>query len=158
MEYENKMSKETIGLAGEYLVASEFCRRGMYCQLTLGNRKKTDLLVVTDNETYRISVKSKVGRSWPKIKGISQNSELLVFVDYADKNIKESPDIYVLDVEAWKKVVKQIKKNKNDPNAILDKDNNLRWPGTGGKSDWVGCEVIVKDVDDYLNKWPKFLK
>jgi hypothetical protein len=34
-------SKELVGLAGEYAVASELCRRGYYSQLTLGNHKKT---------------------------------------------------------------------------------------------------------------------
>ena len=33
-------NKETIGLAGEYAVAFELCRRGFYAQLTLGNHKK----------------------------------------------------------------------------------------------------------------------
>jgi hypothetical protein len=37
--------REKIGLAGEYAVAAELCRRGFYAQLTLGHHKKTDLLV-----------------------------------------------------------------------------------------------------------------
>jgi hypothetical protein len=40
-----KLSKESVGLAGEYAVASELCRRGHYAQLTLGSHKKTDILV-----------------------------------------------------------------------------------------------------------------
>ena len=39
------LEKETLGLAAEFAVASELCRRGIYAQLTLGNRKRTDLLV-----------------------------------------------------------------------------------------------------------------
>lgn len=43
-----KMSKELVGLSGEYAVASELCRRGVYAQLTLGHHKRTDLLVLVD--------------------------------------------------------------------------------------------------------------
>jgi len=32
-------------LCKEYAVASELCKRGFYAQLTLGNHKKTDLVV-----------------------------------------------------------------------------------------------------------------
>jgi len=35
------LSKENIGLVGEYLVAAELCKRDIYAQLTLGNHKKT---------------------------------------------------------------------------------------------------------------------
>jgi hypothetical protein len=33
------IAKDTLGLAGEFAAASELCRRGIYAQLTLGNRK-----------------------------------------------------------------------------------------------------------------------
>ena len=54
------LSKETLGLAAEFAVASELCRRGIYAQLTLGNRKRTDLLVdVEYGRMLRIQVKSE---------------------------------------------------------------------------------------------------
>jgi len=34
------ISKDILGLAGEFAVASELCRRGIYAQLTLGTRKR----------------------------------------------------------------------------------------------------------------------
>jgi hypothetical protein len=36
---QTKLSKEFLGLTGEYAVASELCKRSMYAQLTL--REKT---------------------------------------------------------------------------------------------------------------------
>jgi hypothetical protein len=41
------IEKEYLGLEAEFAVASELCRRDMYAQLTLGRRKRTDLLVET---------------------------------------------------------------------------------------------------------------
>ena len=40
-----KGMNEFVGLAGEYAVASELCKRGFYAQLTLGNHKKQIFLL-----------------------------------------------------------------------------------------------------------------
>jgi hypothetical protein len=45
--------KNVLSLAAEFAVASELCRRGIYVQLTLGNLKRTDLLVL-DTENHRM--------------------------------------------------------------------------------------------------------
>ena len=76
-----EIAKQTLGLAGEYAVASELCKRGIYAQLTLGNRKSTDLLLdVEDGGMLRVQVKSKQGNEWPACKGVAcGNPEVLVF-------------------------------------------------------------------------------
>lgn len=149
------LSTETIGLAGEYAVAAELCRRGVYCQLTLGNRKKTDLLVETKERLFRVSVKAKQKQSWPQVKGIWQAGDLLVFVDYKGKEITTPPDFYVLDVPAWKKVVNRIKKRKDDPRAKINAENTLFWPGPEGeKNSWTGCQISVADVAEFKDAWP----
>ena len=40
-----KIDKSILGVAGEFAVASELCKRNIYAQLTLGNQKRVDLLV-----------------------------------------------------------------------------------------------------------------
>lgn len=149
------VATETIGLAGEYAVAAELCRRGIYCQLTFGNRKKTDLLVETENRLFRVSVKAKQKQAWPRVKGIWQPGDLLVFVDYKNKDLTTRPDFYILDVPAWKKVVAQIKKQRNDPRARIDDQNTLFWPSTEGQNDgWLGCQIAVTDIKKYKDAWP----
>jgi len=148
------MDKELVGLAGEYAVASELCRLGFYCQLTLGNRKKTDLLVDSGSNLFRVSVKSKQKQSWPSVKGIWQSGDLLVFVDYKDKSIGVRPEFYVLDVSLWKKVIKKKIKELEDPRVCIDGENTLYWPGEeGGKNVWTGCSVSVSDVVEYRENW-----
>jgi hypothetical protein len=151
------LDKETIGLAGEYAVASELCRRGVYCQLTLGNRKKTDLLVETDNCLFRVSVKSKQTPTWPRVKGIWQKGDLLVFVDYKDKNVSDPPDFYVVDIPSWKKVLKRKLEHLNDPRAKIDNENTMFWPGAEGeKNEWTGCQVSVSEIAEFKDAWPNF--
>lgn len=153
------LDKEIIGLAGEYAVASELCRRGAYCQLTLGNRKKTDLIVDQNGEWSRISVKSKQKRGWPSVKGIWEKGDLLVFVDYEGKLLSDSPDFYVVDVVGWKKVVKRVLKRLNDPRAKVDRENTIYWPGAEGeKKTFIGCQITVKDISDFKGAWPNFIE
>ena len=158
MPNQEPLEKETLGLAGEYAVASELCRRGAYCQLTLGNRKKTDLIVdPKDKPLFRISVKAKQKRNWPSVKGIWQKDDLLVFVDYKDKSLSEPPDFYVVNVAGWKKVVGRVLKRLNDDRAKVDSENTIYWPGEEGeKNSFTGCTIKVNDIADFKDAWPNF--
>ncbi len=148
------INKETIGLAGEYAVAFELCKRGFYAQLTLGNHKKTDILVETPEHLFRVSVKAKTGNQWPKVSGIWTEGYLLVFVDFKNKDMNELPDFYVLDVAAWKKVVKKIVKGRTD-GAKINEENTVYWePWDSNPKGWVGCAINVSQIKDYKNRWP----
>ena len=67
-----RIDKALLGLAGEYAVASEICRRCYHAQITFGRRKKTDVVAVNlDNgKVVLIEVKTKQGKEWPSVKGI----------------------------------------------------------------------------------------
>lgn len=101
-----KISKDILGLATEFAVASELYRRNIYAQLTLGLRKRTEILVETERGMLRIQVKGKRGREWPSVKGIYGKDIVLVFVDFKNKKESERPDFYILTVEDWKKLLK----------------------------------------------------
>jgi hypothetical protein len=64
------MEKDILSLAGEYAVATEICRKGLYAQLTFGHKKRVDILVETETGFLRVEVKAKQGRKWPACKGI----------------------------------------------------------------------------------------
>lgn len=145
----------TIGLAGEYAVAFELCRRGFYAQLTLGNHKKTDILVETPTSLFRVSVKAKTGSQWPKVCGIWAEGDLLVFVDLKNKDMGELPDFYVLDVRAWKSVAKGIVKARTD-GAKINNENTVYWdPWDGSPKGWVGCAINVSQIEKYKDCWPE---
>ena len=74
------VSRSTLGLAAEYAVASELCRRNVYAQLTLGNQKRTDLLVFSESgQLARLEVKGKQGGTWPSCRGVSGRRTFLIF-------------------------------------------------------------------------------
>jgi hypothetical protein len=57
------ISRNTLGLAAEFAVASELCRRNVYAQLTLGHQKRTDLLIFGANDKISYFGLSVVGIS-----------------------------------------------------------------------------------------------
>src|SRR5258708_14134637 len=97
---QGNLSREFLGLAGEYAVASELCRHKVYAQLTLGHHKQTDILVETDNHMLRISVKAKQGKMWPSVDGLHRSDDFLILVDFARKPTTVRPDFYILNLSA----------------------------------------------------------
>src|SRR5688572_8605544 len=93
----NHFIRTTIGVAAEYAVASELCRRGVYAQLTLGHQKRTDLLVFSEAGLLsRIEVKAKQGLDWPNCRGVCGANAFLIFVDYQNRTPDERPAFFVL--------------------------------------------------------------
>jgi hypothetical protein len=147
-----EIPKETLGLAGEYAVASELCKRGIYAQLTLGNRKSVDLLLdVADGGMLRVQVKSKQGKEWPACKAFArEKAEVLVLVDF--QKIKEAgdqrPDFYILTGEDWKNVIDEADDIKKGWATI--RDGIIVY--TDG---WKGLNVNPKMVQIYAEQWDK---
>jgi hypothetical protein len=149
----SSISKETLGLAGEYAVASELCRRGIYAQLTLGNRKRTDLLVETDNSMLRIQVKSKQKREWPAIKGIFGNDIILILVDFEKKPIDSRPDFYVLTSTDWAQLIdaRCVRPGHVRNGKVTLSDSNVPTWSDG----FVGMGIKSSDVQTYKETWNK---
>ena len=140
-------------MAGEYAVASEICRRGLYAQVTLGNLKRTDILVFDpkNEQQLRIEVKTKQGREWPSVRGIGDRRSLLVFVDFRMKSDSERADFYVLDSQDWKNVMKHYIRQPNFVGYVkLDKDNCPIF-----SDGYKGAVVRPQMIAEYKERWEK---
>jgi hypothetical protein len=146
-----EVPKETLSLAGEFAVASELCRRGIYAQLTLGNRKSTDLLLdVADGGMLRVQVKSKRGNEWPACKVFArEKAEVLVLVDFHKKADNERPGFYILNGDDWKNVI--------DATDFIRKGwGRMREDGIFEYTDgFKGLNVNLKMVQTYAEQWDK---
>jgi len=145
-----KIPKETLSLAGEFAVASELCRRGIYAQLTLGNRKSTDLLLdVADGGMLRVQVKSKQGKEWPACKVFAcERAEVLVLVDFYKKADDQRPSFYILTEDDWKKVIAET--------GFIEKGWGTMRDGIFEFTDgFKGLNVNPKMVQDYADQWGK---
>ena len=157
------IDKSVLGVAGEFAVASELCRRNMYAQLTFGHQKRMDLLVINEKtqRILRVEVKAKQGRDWPNCKGIGRNDSFLVFVDYEKKFNTERPDFYVLSVEDWREHchtrINDYKTKHPDRRIELTDLNVIRWPdevGSNGKP-YEGTGVRAEDIREHKDAWHK---
>jgi hypothetical protein len=151
------MEKGTLSLAGEFAVASELCRRGIYAQLTLGLRKRTDLLVETETVMLRIQVKAKQGRNWPGCKGVFGENIMLVLVDYANKTLNQRPDFYILTPNDWGNFVKSwLSDDISEGKCYLDKDNCPIFPSKmKQKKPYEGVNVPPTQITQHKERWDK---
>lgn len=143
--------KETLGLAGEFAVASELCKRGIYAQLTLGNRKRTDLLVDNGESVLRVEVKSKQGKEWPGVKGIYLDESVIVFVDFYNKDELERPDFFVLTVKDWKSFARKKLRESTPGFGTLNEQFILSW--NDGK--YVGVGIKPPQIEKHREAWHK---
>ncbi len=157
-----KIDKSVLGVAGELAVASELCRRNIYAQLTFGNQKRTDLLVIGRKGICKIEVKCKQSYQWPQCKGISDSKSFLVFVNYQKKEPTERPDFFVLSYNEWLKLInntKAIYEQKHpDRRVEIEKGVLIFWDEKNkyGK-EYRGHAVSLKEVEQYRDKWDKII-
>ena len=152
----------TLGIAAEYAVASELCRRGTYAQLTLGHQKKTDLLVFFETgDLARIEVKAKQGREWPNCRGIAGANTFIVFVDYEHREPGQRPDFFILNAKDWRRVLeKRVAeiKAKNPKKKITISDDNVSIfedeIGRDGKP-YRGMSIRPSDIANFREQWGK---
>lgn len=147
MEFE---SKELLGLAGEYAVASELCKRGIYAQLTLGHHKSTDILIESEYQMLRVQVKAKQYGTWPAVKGIYKKDDFLILVDFKGKNIDERPDFYILSIRNWKNLINKEKQKYSEVRI----DDKLCVHYSDG---WKGLNIKLSHVMNYKEKWEKII-
>ncbi len=138
-----KLSSELLGLAGEYAVASELCRHGVYAQLTLGNHKQTDILVETKDGMLRISVKTKQGNEWPRVDG---PDDFLVLVDLNGKHERDRPEFYILDITDWNQLIDdELQRNQGST-----RDERGRFTYRDG---FKGLNIKPEKVRTMLEQW-----
>jgi len=149
------ISRETLSLAGEFAVASELCRQGMYAQLTLGLRKRTDILIQTETAMLRVQVKTKQGNVWV-CSGISGEDIILVLVDYANKQPDQRPDFYILTTSDWADFleVPWVKERIAEGIVKIDNENRPIWHSKG-KSTFRGFQVEPEDIITHKERWGK---
>ena len=150
----NYIDRSNLSLAGEYAVASEICRRGIYAQITLGNLKRTDLLIFNSEteKMIRVEVKSKKKNVWPAVKGMKDENCFLILVDFSKKELTERPDFYIVDSQDWKDYLDEFiipdKKFKE-----LKEEHIPVW-----QDNFKGAAIKPTQVEKYKEKWDKIIK
>lgn len=157
------IQKSLLGISGEYSVAAELAKRNIYAQLTLGNQKRTDLLIFSEksNKFLKVEVKCKQSVSWPNCKGINDNQSVIVFVDFQKVSLSHRPKFYVLANEDWAQLMTQKleyyrQRGRNVEivnNHLVFIDQKIK---NNGKN-YEGCPVTLLDVNLHSERWDKIM-
>jgi len=153
-----KIEKQILGLAAEFAVASELCRRNVYAQLTLGMRKRTDILIETESGMLRVQVKAKQTGDWPNCKGIYDDDIILIFVDFENKKDEDRPDFYILTSQDWEDLIKkELNSHISKGEVIINKKNIPVWPKQKNKSGkpYAGMGVKPEQIKEHKERWDK---
>lgn len=153
------MEKQNVGLAAEFLVASELLSRDVFAQPTFGNMKRFDIMVLTEDEKpIKIEVKGKQGSEWPACKGIYQDNSVLVFVDFAVKDKQGHPDFYILTKDDWVEYAEKELERAHDKGESVELDSqNILIYQTKGQP-YRGACVRPKQIQQHKDRWDKIIR
>jgi hypothetical protein len=102
------VEKYNTNLAAEFHVLSVLHRLGIEANLTLGNKKSVDIVIVRDaGDAATVDVKGLAGKtSWPvdNLK-VGKPNHFIVFVCFLDKirDLTQVPEVYVIPSEQVEK-------------------------------------------------------
>ena len=138
-----KIDKYHLGMAGEYAVCSELCKREYDASITLGNAKAVDIMVFRPNNSYcRIEVKT------------SQTTKFVTnfFQKYYDKTLNNHPDYWVIvHIDKDNGQTRYFILTHEELAEIQMKRNGM---STWGKVN--GCDnVLLRDVAHCEDQWSK---
>ena len=158
----SKIDKSVLGVAGEFAVAAELCRRNIYAQPTFGHQKRMDLLAFgPGGRMLRLEVKAKQGQEWPNCHGISGLDTFLVFVDFAGRLAAERPDFYILFSSEWRDTamaaINRYKAKHPERRAVITDEGLVRLPDEVNAQghEYVVCGVRPEHIAGHKEAWQK---
>jgi hypothetical protein len=143
------LDKYHLNLAGEYRVASELLKRGVFATITYGNRKGADIYAIGPNRRTAV-VEVKASNSDRFVTGFYQK--------YAEE-AKDHPDFWVLyslkesgAEDFFVLTHKEMAEVQADRNFL---GRNLTWTERAQEVVRGVDNVLAKDLQAHRNAWEK---
>ena len=117
-------------LAAEFWVLSALYRLGVEAQLTLGNKKSVDILILRKSgEIFTIDVKGVAGPyDWPadNIKILDKQTHFYIFLSFEGKIADPlvSPSVWIIPSDKVGHFLKQFRTRKDLYRALVKKDGD----------------------------------
>jgi hypothetical protein len=107
-----KITQYNTNLAGEFWVLSTLNRLGIEAQLTLGNKKSVDILVIQNSTIYTLDVKALADRyDWPadNIKILEDPKHICIFLTFEGKitDPKINPSVWIIPSDKIQPFIKR---------------------------------------------------
>ena len=155
-----KIPKYLLNLAGEYRIASELTKRGIFATVTYGNHKGVDVYAISDRQQRALKIEVKTSQKANFVTGIGQKN--------CWENDPSAPDFWVLfqiqpqEDGRFKErffvlthnEICAIQRARNKPFAEKYKaQHGEEWDPTSGVDN-----VTVKDVEAHEDQWGKIME
>ncbi len=138
----NQEEKYNLNLAGEYAVCSELAKRNIQFNLTLGNKKAVDIIVLKE-ENKAITIEIKTTNKNRIVTGFFQK--------YKTPDVPH-PDIWIFVIIDKLLVSRFFILTHKEVAKIQMKRNNMnKWQEIKNGVD----NLVLSDIIDFENKWNK---
>ena len=126
-----KTVNQETGLASEFYVLSALLRNSVDANITLGNQKKVDIIVNNKGVAMTIDVKGLKSSGDFIIGNYFESKDdknhFYIFVYYSNfENVKENPELYVVQATEISAIVKEREKNVNNVSLKLLREKYSR--------------------------------
>ena len=107
-----KTTRYNTNLAGEFWVLAALNRLGIEAQLTLGNKKSVDILVIQNSTIYTLDVKALADRyDWPadNIRVLDNPNHVYVFLTFDGKigDPQTNPSVWIIPSDRLRPFIKR---------------------------------------------------
>ncbi len=143
LEMKKNEDKYFINLVGEYAVCSELAKRKIQANLTLGNKKAVDIIVLRDdNKAVTIEVKTT-----------KKNKIVTGFFQKYNSPESPHPQIWVLvSIDEQNKTRFFILTHQELASIQMKVNKMSNWKYVNGVDN-----IPIQQITDYENKWEKIL-
>jgi hypothetical protein len=152
---EHLVTKQTkkyeTGMAGEFLVAGELCRRGVFCSVTYGNAKKADVVAFSQatGRYLPLEVKTTSEDRWVIGNSVPENSERLWVFVFLPPDNSQSPEYFVLSSSELNAFL--VPQHEEYRRGFFAR-HNVEFTGKGVES------VRYDQAEQGRNEWQKILE
>jgi len=149
-------NREDFGRTCENLVAQLIASKTGLVVTNLNDEKNnhpaTDLRIAGPNAepAYEVSVKAKKTAEWPAVKGVSEDTQYMVFVDACTV---EDPQFYILTNKDWQDVLKTIQPKRKTGARIINGALQWDWEDDGKLKKFRGSKLYPTDIQAYKDNW-----
>jgi hypothetical protein len=155
------MNKNEMAIRGRSILVESLTNLGIKFDYKSSSKSRGPIYYETSNGKQAPAyVRTKQGNVWPRCKGLADEHDILVLIDFSD--LKSSQAVYILNKSDWLRVVarriREILESRPQKKIIMNEENTPVFVdeiSPNGKS-FEGIDLAPDHVKEYRDAWHSF--